>query len=70
MKTTSWITSLGLALALGWLSLSQTGCQRTDAKHPEHALAYSCPMHPEVVQAGAGTCPKCGMKLDPKPGNH
>ena len=26
---------------------------------------YTCPMHPEVVQFGPGTCPKCGMALDP-----
>ena len=24
---------------------------------------YTCPMHPEVQQQGAGTCPKCGMTL-------
>jgi len=29
---------------------------------------YTCPMHPEVVQASPGTCPKCGMQLRPKPG--
>ncbi|PRC91790.1 heavy metal translocating P-type ATPase [Solimicrobium silvestre] len=26
---------------------------------------YSCPMHPEVEQIGPGTCPLCGMALDP-----
>ncbi len=26
---------------------------------------YTCPMHPEVVQEGPGTCPKCGMALEP-----
>ncbi len=26
---------------------------------------YTCPMHPEVVQVGPGTCPKCGMALEP-----
>jgi Cu(I)/Ag(I) efflux system membrane fusion protein/cobalt-zinc-cadmium efflux system membrane fusion protein len=24
---------------------------------------WTCPMHPEVVQEGPGTCPKCGMDL-------
>ena len=24
---------------------------------------YTCPMHPEIVQDGPGTCPKCGMAL-------
>jgi FtsP/CotA-like multicopper oxidase with cupredoxin domain len=28
-------------------------------------IAYSCPMHPEVVSEEPGHCPKCGMKLLP-----
>lgn len=27
---------------------------------------YTCPMHPEIVQIGPGSCPKCGMALEPK----
>ncbi|MBW8890550.1 MAG: cadmium-translocating P-type ATPase, partial [Fibrobacteres bacterium] len=27
---------------------------------------YTCPMHPEVRQAGPGNCPKCGMSLEPQ----
>lgn len=27
--------------------------------------AYTCPMHPEIVQDGPGNCPKCGMSLEP-----
>ena len=26
---------------------------------------YTCPMHPEIVQTGPGSCPKCGMALVP-----
>jgi Cu+-exporting ATPase len=26
---------------------------------------YTCPMDPEIVQIGPGTCPKCGMALEP-----
>lgn len=26
---------------------------------------YTCPMHPEIVRDGPGTCPLCGMALDP-----
>lgn len=45
---------------------------------PPHADAkYTCPMHPEIRVDAAGSCPKCGMTLEPassaphKPeGNH
>jgi len=41
--------------------------------HPEQASAqpvgagvdYTCPMHPDVVQKGPGSCPYCGMALEP-----
>jgi len=26
---------------------------------------YTCPMHPQIVQVGPGTCPICGMALEP-----
>ena len=29
------------------------------------AAIYTCPMHPQVRQAGPGTCPICGMALEP-----
>jgi Cu+-exporting ATPase len=29
------------------------------------ASAYTCPMHPEVRQDTPGSCPKCGMALEP-----
>src|SRR5882672_2324623 len=34
--------------------------QLTDVKN-----IYTCPMHPEVRQAGSGLCPSCGMALEP-----
>lgn len=27
---------------------------------------YTCPMHPQIRQAGPGTCPICGMALEPE----
>jgi Cu+-exporting ATPase len=41
--------------------------QNTQAKQPTHAGAelYTCPMHPEIKQQGPGSCPKCGMALEP-----
>jgi membrane fusion protein, copper/silver efflux system len=32
----------------------------------EHENLYTCPMHPQVVQEGPGTCPICFMNLVPK----
>lgn len=31
-------------------------------------LLYTCPMHPQIVQATPGSCPICGMSLEPKGG--
>jgi FtsP/CotA-like multicopper oxidase with cupredoxin domain len=31
----------------------------------EQASSYVCPMHPEVTDTEASSCPKCGMKLVP-----
>ena len=28
-------------------------------------VTYTCPMHPEIVRDGPGTCPICGMALEP-----
>lgn len=46
-------------------------CCSTDKKPaPVNSLGnkdveYTCPMHPEVRQIGPGSCPKCGMALEP-----
>ncbi len=32
---------------------------------PEGTI-YTCPMHPEIRQVGAGSCPICGMALEPE----
>ena len=36
-----------------------------DAKMAKDAI-FICPMHPEIRQVGPGTCPKCGMALEPE----
>lgn len=56
------------------------GCQTKFRQNPEQFLnleekpapmtssdvEYTCPMHPEIVQIGPGSCPICGMALEPK----
>jgi P-type Cu+ transporter len=52
------------------------GCRERFVADPTRYLAppgapasdprpYTCPMHPEVRQIGPGSCPKCGMALEP-----
>ncbi|MDA0335816.1 MAG: heavy metal translocating P-type ATPase [bacterium] len=43
----------------GWLAGSAT------AETAPPGAEYTCPMHPEVRQIGPGTCPDCGMALEP-----
>jgi Cu+-exporting ATPase len=39
--------------------------QRAAEPVPEGAI-YTCPMHPEIRQTGPGSCPICGMALEPE----
>lgn len=32
---------------------------------PDDSTIFTCPMHPEIRQAGPGFCPICGMSLEP-----
>ncbi|MDA2909840.1 heavy metal translocating P-type ATPase [Nitrospiraceae bacterium AH_259_D15_M11_P09] len=36
-----------------------------ERKKPSAAGDFTCPMHPEVHQTVAGSCPSCGMALEP-----
>ena len=40
--------------------------QTSPAEKAPADAAYTCPMHPEIVENKPGKCPKCGMKLVPK----
>jgi Cu+-exporting ATPase len=57
------------------------GCRTKFIADPEHYLSpdrsaareavpagtiYTCPMHPEIRQQGPGSCPICGMALEPE----
>ncbi|TCK31076.1 Cu+-exporting ATPase [Ancylobacter aquaticus] len=39
--------------------------ERAPAMPVPEGTEYTCPMHPEIVQVGPGTCPICGMGLEP-----
>ncbi|SDM43974.1 Multidrug efflux pump subunit AcrA (membrane-fusion protein) [Daejeonella rubra] len=55
--------SIGVFLLLGFLLL---GCdQDKKASSESKAQTYTCPMHPEILQNGPGTCPICKMDLVP-----
>ncbi|MEK6683905.1 MAG: heavy metal translocating P-type ATPase, partial [Nitrospirota bacterium] len=41
---------------------------KKEKKPSEEAGLYTCPMHPEIEQDGPGSCPKCGMALEPRAG--
>jgi P-type Cu+ transporter len=53
------------------------GMEHHSSSHDQHArrtttaipasksARYTCPMHPQIVQIGPGTCPICGMALEP-----
>ena len=36
----------------------------SEPEMPEGTI-YTCPMHPEIRQVGPGSCPICGMALEP-----
>ena len=42
-----------------------TGKNKLKPKKAAQNVLYTCPMDPEIVQEGPGTCPICGMALEP-----
>ena len=41
------------------------GARRPQPAAPAGAV-YTCPMHPQIRQPGSGSCPLCGMALEPE----
>jgi Cu+-exporting ATPase len=39
--------------------------EAADAEPVPEGAIYTCPMHPEIRQVGPGSCPICGMALEP-----
>ena len=42
------------------------GARTGTAASPPQKTVYTCPMHPEIEREEPGSCPKCGMDLEPK----
>ena len=43
-----------------------TDDQPPNGGHQPAGAIYTCPMHPQIRQLGPGSCPICGMALDPE----
>ncbi|MBX3491703.1 MAG: copper-translocating P-type ATPase [Parvibaculum sp.] len=69
---------MGSPICLSAEELSMSGCEHHDhARHCHGAgtkpapadvpagAQWTCPMHPEIVRDGPGSCPICGMALEP-----
>lgn len=71
---------LGILLLLAACRSGGAGSSSADSTHHDHdghlhaghdhgatatATTYTCPMHPQIVQDGPGSCPICGMDLVP-----
>lgn len=37
-----------------------------EPKVDTRGVEYTCPMHPQIIQIGPGSCPICGMALEPR----
>ena len=46
--------------------LIQPGGAKPVAAPTANPAAYICPMHPQIVRPGPGSCPICGMALEPR----
>jgi len=68
LKKRMSVAVVGMSALIGVALVMAGGCNRGadsahDHQHEAASTNYSCPMHPEVTQAGPGKCPKCGMNL-------
>jgi P-type Cu+ transporter len=42
------------------------GAKLTPTPGAAAPVEYTCPMHPEIIRPGPGSCPICGMALEPR----
>src|SRR5712692_9852970 len=46
-------------------AMHRPGAPAARAASDVNKVRYTCPMHPEIIQIGPGSCPICGMALEP-----
>src|SRR5216684_1899000 len=46
-------------------AMEHAGAIAPVAASEERKIRYTCPMHPEIIRFGPGSCPICGMALEP-----
>lgn len=63
MNRKHFIKTLVISTALP--SLLLTACTGEQKEKEVSTQTFTCPMHPQIVQDHAGTCPICGMDLVP-----
>jgi hypothetical protein len=51
------------AVAAAWPYFDVTAHSQNHPSNGRFKAAYTCPMHPGIVEDHAGKCPKCGMRL-------
>ena len=56
---------LALVLLPMLMGILFVACSKPAAKPDSDVAYYTCPMHPQIRQVGPGSCPICGMALEP-----
>ena len=72
-KTVDYAGTVYHFCSMGCVTKFKTDPQKYLSPQPAEGAApasegtiYTCPMHPEIRQPAPGTCPKCGMALEPE----
>ena len=63
---TYWFCSEGCARKFEATPADYLNGQPQSSREASTDAIYTCPMHPEIEQAGPGDCPICGMALEPR----
>src|SRR5882672_11186812 len=50
----------------GRLGVTTPPASEGQAASPSSVADYTCPMHPQIVRNAPGSCPICGMALEPR----